>query len=314
MVISAVRSAAIGLAAFGCLLGTAARADQIGFNDTRHFPESVTSDRAGDIFFGSMAKGVIYRARAGQTTATAWITPQITGLMGVLGVFADDKSNTLYACSIALGAPPEKAAALSSLRAFNLKTGDAKGNWPLPGAGKALCNDIAVAKDGTVYVTDTLGGAILRLKKGGALEEWIKSPDLASADGIAVGGDGAVYVNTVMTNRLFKVPVAAGGAAGKLTELKPSLKLDNPDGLRSIGGMKFLQAEGNSGRITEITVKGDVATMVPLHENDVGLTAVTVARGKGWALNTKFQYRNDPKLKDQDPGPFFAQSFDLKKR
>jgi len=40
-------------------------------------------------------------------------------------------------------------------------------------AQTSLCNDIAVAADGTAYVTDSLSGHILRLKPGAtALEIW----------------------------------------------------------------------------------------------------------------------------------------------
>ncbi len=314
MTVSAKRMA-LALSALGLMASSAmaAPAALVTVDDTRPFPESLTSDKAGDIFFGSMTKGTIYRSRSGSATAVPWISSAISGMNAVLGVYADDKSNTLYACSIAGGAPPEKAATLSALRAFDLKTGDPKAAYPMVGAGKALCNDVAVAKDGSLYVADTIGGTIQRLKKGStALEVWIKDPRLAGADGIAEGGDGAIYVNTFTTSRFFKVPVGKDGAAGEIVELKPSLPLDHPDGLRSIGGMKFLQAEGNAGRITEVTISGDQATLKPL-KSELGLTSVTVARGKAWALNSKLAYRNDPKLKDQDPGAFAAEAFDLPK-
>ncbi len=306
---------------FGCAGGmwllccSAALADPataVTINDTGVFPESVTSNAAGDLFVGSSAKGTIYRARSGEADASPWIEPQTSGMSAVLGVFADDRSNTLYACSVAFGAPPDKAAALSALRAFDLKTGAPKAAYPLPEGSKSLCNDIAVGKDGSAYVSETSGGRILRLKKGGAaLQEWIKDERLAGVDGIALGGDGAVYVNSVSSGRMFRVAVGKDGSAGAITELTPSLKLNRPDGLRSIGGLRFLQAEGGAGRISELVISGDQTTVVPLKSGEPGLTAVTVARGKAWAVNAKFAYRSDPALKDKDPNPFTVEAIDL---
>jgi hypothetical protein len=52
-----------------------------------------------------------------------------------------------------------------------------------------LCNDMVVAADGTVYVTDTLSGRILRLKKGAsALETWATDPRW-DAKGPQLNGD-----------------------------------------------------------------------------------------------------------------------------
>ena len=313
-----VRLAAPWLAGLGLGLvmavsaAAAAPLSQVVIDDTGVFPESLTSTAAGDLIIGSSGKGTIYRAAPGADKASVWIDPKTSGMSGVLGVFADEKSHTLYACSVAFGAPPEKADSLSALRAFDLKSGAAKAAYPMPDGGKSLCNDIAVARDGTAYVSETRGGRVLRLKKGAsALEVWVKDDRLAGADGIAIGGDGAVYLNSVSAGRLFRIPVAAGGMAGAIAELQPSLKLDRPDGLRAIGGARFLMAEGGAGRITEVVVDGDKATIVPLKTGDPGVTAVTLTQGRAWIINAKFNYRSDPALKDKSPEPFTADAVDV---
>jgi hypothetical protein len=59
-----------------------------------------------------------------------------------------------------------------SLKAFDRKSGAAKGSWPLPGE-KSLCNDMIVGADGTVYATDSFQPHILKLAPGGtSLEVW----------------------------------------------------------------------------------------------------------------------------------------------
>jgi sugar lactone lactonase YvrE len=226
-------------------------------------------------------------------------------MSAVLGVYADERSGLLYACSIGGGAPPDKADALSALRTFDLKTGAARSAYPMPGGAKSLCNDIATARDGTVYVSETIGGRVLRLKKGAtSLEEWVKAPELGAVDGIAIGGDGAVYVNTVRTGRMFRIPLGAGGSAGAVTELKPSVKLGGPDGLRALGGNRFLQAENGAGRVSVVTVSGATATVTPVKEGLAQVTSAVVVKGQVWAVDAKFRFRQNPDFKDKDPGPF----------
>ena len=292
-------------------LGSAALAANpapINIDDTGVFPESMTATASGDLIVGSSAKGAIYRAKAGQAKAELWIDPKTSGIAALLGVFADDQSNTLYACSVAFGAPPGQGDSLSALRTFNLTTGAPKAAFAMPGGAKALCNDIAIARDGSAYVTDTLGGQVLVLKKGAAaLEAWVKDPRLAFVDGIAIGGDGAVYVNTVTTGHMYRIPRGADGAAGEIVELQPSVKLGGPDGLRSLGGLRFLQAENGVGRISVVTVSGTTATVAPLKEGEPGVTSAALVKGQVWAINAKIAYRRDPALKDKDPNPFLVE-------
>jgi hypothetical protein len=307
----AVRSASLAAAAVALLGAGAAMAASpapVLIDDTGVFPESMTATASGDLIIGSSAKGAIYRAKAGQPKAELWIDPKTSGMSAVLGVYADDASNTLYVCSAALGAPPDKADALSALRLFDLKSGAAKAAYPMPGGAMALCNDIAVAKNGTAYVSETRGGRVLQLTKGAAgLTEWIKDPRLAGVDGIAIGGDGAVYVNTVTTGRMFRIAIVTKGVAGEITELQPSVMLGGPDGLRALGGVTFLQAENRIGRISEVTVSGSTATVKPLKEGEPGVTSAAMVRGQVWAINAKFAYRSDPALKGKDPNPFLVE-------
>ena len=93
-------------------------------------------------------------------------------------MLADDKSNTLFVCSVdtsgfrtcsSTGDTP------TALKLFDLKTGEPKGSLPTPGKGP-LCNDITVASDGSAYVSDSFGAQILRLKPG-ATESEIQAHD-----------------------------------------------------------------------------------------------------------------------------------------
>ena len=201
----------------------------ITFADGRIFPESLTSSKDGTIYFGSLGQDAVYRVGKNESQATVWIKPKTANLQQVLGVFADDKAGVLWVCASATGgrngAP---VVGETALKAFSLKDASLKGSYAFPGNG--LCNDIAVAKDGTVYATDTTQGRILRLKKGAsALDVWVADPMmLATADGIALLADGNVYVNSVGQSTLMRVPVKADGSAGPIAKLDVSQAMMGP--------------------------------------------------------------------------------------
>ena len=187
----------------------------IVINDTRVFPESLTSAADGSVFFGSIEKGIVYRAAPGAARAEVWIPAPGANAPAVLGVLADDRAGLLWVCSSPMPGPAGAPAPAGevALKAYDLKTAAPKGSYAFPGGG--LCNDIAVAADGTAYATDTPGGRILRLKPGArALDVWAADPLLTSIDGIALLADGAVYANGVRTGVLARVPVRADGSAG----------------------------------------------------------------------------------------------------
>jgi streptogramin lyase len=243
---------------------------EVTINDTGVQAENLTSSADGTVFFGSTAKGTIYRAAPGAARAEPWIQAATAGLTNVLGVLADDKTNTLWVCQNNTGgrggAP---VVGQTALRSFDLKSGSAKGTYPFPTNG-GVCNDMAVATDGTVYATESFANRIHRLRPGAsALDLWITDPQLAAVDGVALLADGAVYVNSFFSGKLFRIPVNADGSAGALTAIETSLPFTRPDGLRSVGARTLLQAE-EQGRLTEITVTGNRADVRVLQE---GLTA-----------------------------------------
>jgi len=293
---------AVGLA---CAAQAADRAE-ITFADGRIFPESLTSTRDGTLYIGSLGQDSVYRAMPKSSKADTWIRARSNGLQTVLGVFADEAAGTLWVCASATGG--RDGAPLvgeTALKAFALSNGAFKASYAFPGNG--LCNDIAVAKDGTVFVTDTTGARVLRLEKGaGALDVWAADAALlGTADGIALLADGSMYVNSVGQGTLLRIPVKADGSAGRIAKLETSQPLTRPDGMRSVGGKTMLLVEG-AGRLDEVTINGDKADIRVLKDGLTGPTAVTLVGGMAYVAEARLEYRNDPKLRDQDPGPFRA--------
>ncbi len=282
----------------------------VTINGSRVYPESLTSDAAGNLYNGSNG-GVIYRALKGSTTAEPWIVPDArNGLRSLFGVFADDAHGLLWACD-----NPnlfKRETGTSTLRAFSLKTGQLSAKYDFPADGPAACNDIAIGKDGVVWASETTGGRIFVLRPHASeLELYAKSADLVGIDGIAIAGDGAVYINNVRKQLFQRVERKADGSFDRLTTLTTSLPLNGPDGLRALGGNRFIQAEGPGGRVALVDVKGDTATITPIATGLDSSVGVTVVGRTAYALEGKIEYVFDPKLKDQSPDPFVIRAYAL---
>jgi len=285
----------------------AADRSTITFADGRIFPESLTSTKNGDVYFGSLGQQAVYRAPKGSSVATVWIKPKASSLEQVLGVFADEKAGVLWVCSSATGGRGGAPyVGETSLKSFSLKDASLRGSYAFPGNG--FCNDIAVAKDGTVYAADTTQGRVLRLKKGSkTLDVWASDPmQLAGADGIVLLADGNVYVNSVTQSTFMRIPVKTDGSAGPIQKLTLSQAVMGPDGMRSVGKATILLVEG--GKLDEVTINGDKADVKVLKEGMTGITAVTLVGDTAYVSEARLNLRNNP----ADPGPFKAMSVPYK--
>ena len=157
------------------------------------YPESLAASSDGTLFIGSAKMGGVLRVTPGSSRPTPWIAPTTFGTRSIFGVLVDERSGTLWTCSNDLasdGIASPGSGAGSALKGFDLKTGAGKVSAPFPG-NHPLCNDIALAKDGRVYVSDEYGARVLRLGTDShTLEVFVSDPQLADIDGIAFGADG----------------------------------------------------------------------------------------------------------------------------
>jgi hypothetical protein len=238
-------------------------------------PESITVAPNGDLILGSAGSAKIYRAKKGAEKAEVFIDVSADGAGTFLGVLADASSNTLWACQIYSGNPTR-----SALRGFDLKTGAAKFHWEIPGE-KTLCNDFVVGPDKALYISDTLGGKIWRLKPGAAAPEMLSDDrSLYGIDGITFIGD-TLYENNVIFNKLYRVPMDASGKAGKPVDIWMDKPVKGPDGMRAANGKLFL-TENGAGKVDMVTVNGDTATIAVLQEGLATPTAIEPAGDTLW--------------------------------
>jgi len=276
----------------------------------RIFPESITSTADGRLIIGSIAKRAIYRVDAGSNIALPWIRPDGGANLGVFGVFADEYAQTLWACwSEAPGISGEKVP--SKLTAYDLKSGMAKTSYEMPTPG-AFCNDIATTTDGSVYATDSNNMEIDRLAPGSdRLRTWSGEgafgPRGGILDGISAVGD-AIYVNALVTGRLFKVPIASSGSAGAPQEVMLDRPLRLPDGMRAFGSKSVLVVEGGAaGRLSLIILNGVTGKVTTIKGGYAhGPVSVAVLGNDAFVLEGQLYRLFDPEHRHPRLEPFKA--------
>ncbi len=303
-------------------LALAAQPAQITIPGEGIFPESTTSGPDGSVYFGSIGLKKIFRAKPGADAAEEFVAAGTDNLQSTFGVFADGKTNTLYACSAVPafgppqpGAPPPQAA---SLHAFDLKTGKPKGSYPFPSV-PSVCNDIAVGTDGTIYATDTVGNKVLRLKKGAKeLEVWVdtdKFPPRTGLDGVSVLGN-RVIVNGVSISKLFSIPVGSDGSAGAVAEITLDKEVKGPDGMRSFGKNSLLLIDGaNGGELSKVTLTDNTGKVENLKTGfSDGPVAVAVVGTTAYVLEGQLSgMRRPPGAAAAPPKPFKATAVEVGK-
>lgn len=274
---------------------TAPPRDRIVIQDTSVYPESITSARDGRVWIAGYGSGVIYLAKPGAATAEPWIAAEAGVVDHALGLVADERRGLLWACTYRNAAAGTDSPRESAIRTFDLATGKPRATYAFEGGGG--CNDMAIARDGTVYASDFPKARVLRLTKGDTLfREWAASPDLAGADGIALLADTHVYINTYRTGLLFHVPVLADGKAGKVEQIMIARSLVSPDGMRAAGPHTLLVAEG-AGRLTALTINGATATLRTVSDVPDSPASLTLIGKTAFVLQAKWQAKDDPKAR-----------------
>lgn len=188
------------------------------------------------------------------------------GLWAPLGLRVDPVRRLLWVTTAAL---PQMAGYLaadsgrSALLRYRLDTGELSGRYPVPRDGRAhALGDLAVTRQGEVYVSDSRSPAIYRIAAGGeSLERFVETPLLFSAQGLALAPDeqrlyiadysrGIVQVelgtraasllpapDTVLTLGIDGLSYHAGGLVGIQNGVTPHrvVRLElSPDGKRLI--------------------------------------------------------------------------------
>ena len=296
------------------------KVESISVLGTKAFPESITSTSDGALFVGRLGDGGIVRVKPRSAESTVFVRPGASGSRSILGVFADEASSTLWACSndfSALGGPATGRDTESALKGFDLKTGVGKRSVTLPGS-HAFCNDITVDSKGSVYVTDSANPTILKLSPGATTFEVFARDSAFSPpqggfglDGIAFGS-GNLYVTTYTVGELVRVEVK-DGRAERVTTLNSTHHLEFPDALRALGDNSFLLIEG-SGRLDRVVIQGEAFVVTPIHSGFATPTSVARIGTTAWVSEGQLSFFFDPSKKNLSPSlPFRIYAVPLRK-
>jgi hypothetical protein len=256
-------------------------ASEIVIADAKSQPESLTVAPGGILIVGSASSPFIYKVLPGSNSAEKFVdaSPEGAGTF-FFGVLADASSNTLWACQLTPLPNTSPVQRHTALRGFDLKTGAAKFRWNLPG-DNTTCNDFALGPDKALYITDTAMGRIYRLPAGASAPElFLEHRTLMGVDGITFL-DGTLYVNNVIFNKLYRIPVDAAGKPQAPVDIWMDQPVRGPDGMRAANGKLFV-AENGSGRISAITLNGDKASVVIIKDGLKTPTGVEPAGDMLW--------------------------------
>lgn len=189
-------------------------------------PEGIARDpKTGDFFVGSLLKQKIVRiGKSGK--ASDFTASGQDGLQSVLGMKVDPATRTLWVCS---GPGARVSTSPSHLFRYDLATGGLKGKHELPGKPPHLCNDIALGKGGEVFVTDSSGGAVHRLRPGQeALETLVPLGTLIYPNGLAISSDA---------KRLFVADFRGLSTVDVATGKVEALKYPEPVNVTGLDGL-----------------------------------------------------------------------------
>ncbi len=262
-------------------LAQATSAAEILIVDAKSQPESLTVAPGGILFVGSASTPFVYKVKPGSTTAEKFVDASGEGAgTFFFGMLADAATNTLWTCQLTPLPDVTPVKRHTALRGFDLSTGAQKLRWNLPGEN-STCNDFSIGPDKALYISDTANSKIYRLTAGGSSAELFveDAATLRGIDGITFL-NGTLYVNNVISSKLYRVPVNAG-KAGQPVEIVLDQPVKGPDGMRAANG-KLLLAENGSGKISVVTVTGDKGSVTVIKEGLKTPTAVEPAGDTIW--------------------------------
>jgi sugar lactone lactonase YvrE len=233
-------------------------------------PEGIAVDpRTRTFYLGSIRKRKVLAIDAHGKVST-FVPPERDGLLGVLGIKVDPRADVLWVASYASRSMTGRAATPQrpGVFAFSLRDGTLRRRILFDEDGTQQPNDLAIAPDGTVFVTDSAGGRVLRIPADRDVIEVVTPPGaLMYPNGIARATDGRLYVAHLggiaiidpLTGSVAPLPAAADVPLGGI------------DGL-ALEGDRLLAVQNGIGRPRMITIalgeNGTRATTLTVLEND----------------------------------------------
>ena len=246
-------------------------------------PEGVTVDKTGNVFVSLSPLGELVKVPPGSNVAVPFgsVEGLVPGDFGLIGLTVDAPGNVYGGV---FSANPN----VHGVWKFDRSTGAAE---RVPGTGSVIFpNAVAFDKRGTMYITDTILGAVWRVTKGGSAELWIVDPLLAGngsagfpfpigANGIAVRHN-TVYVGVSETSSIVTIPILPDRSAGD-AELYVQLAGVVIDGIAlDVHGGVYV-ADPLNNEVVRVSEDGSIVTLADVNDGLDGPTSVAFGTGNG---------------------------------
>lgn len=272
--------------------------------DPKLIPEGIAYDAKRDRFFiGSIAQGKIVVTN-GKGETRDFSNPG-EKLDAVLGLTVDAAKEKLYAVTTNGFLESAKKEKRNAVVEYDLESGRILNRFEAPAAMQL--NDLAVAPDATLYVTDSLGGTLFRKKPGETtLTAFGDAGRLPGANGIALARDGTLFV--AIATGIARVDPATAEAARMAQP--DTVVTGGIDGLAwHDGTLLGVQNVTNPGRVIRITLAetGDrIESITVLQSHDHPdfhePTTGAVAKDAFYVIGNSFvaNYQPDGTIKDPE--------------
>ncbi|MBH0778217.1 SMP-30/gluconolactonase/LRE family protein [Nocardia bovistercoris] len=230
----------------------------------RVYPEGIAADpRTGDTYVGSYTDGAVYRAAKGAGAAEVFLPSGADGRRTANGLKVDG-AGRLWVTDSTHG-----------VTVYDLASRTALARFEVPGAAPRFVNDLAITRDGTAYVTDSVRGVVYRItpaqleqaRSGGGITEMTtqfdlsgllaaRAPNAFNLNGI-VADDRYLLVVDMVPGELYRIPLTGADPIRKVTLVGGDLV--NGDGLE-LRENSLWAAHNLTNTITRWTLTEDRAT------------------------------------------------------
>jgi xanthosine utilization system XapX-like protein len=231
-------------------------------------PEGIAVDpTSGTFYLGSLHKRTIV-AIDPSGVSRRFVPERQDGLLGVTGVKVDPARGVLWAASHASHSMEGRQPGgrdIDGVYAFALADGSLRRRAVFSDGGDHLANDLAIATNGTAYLTDSASGAVYRVPPDHDVLEIVVPPrTFAYPNGLALADDGHLYVADAIGIAL----VSLDTHSVKRVTAPPLVALGGIDGMVLQGNQIFaVQNSIGQPRIVAIAIEGDRATGLTVLEN-----------------------------------------------
>jgi len=210
-------------------------------------PEGLARDpKTGHWYVGSVRRRTIARVGSDGTSGT-FVPEKHEGLGSVLGMGVDPARRLLHACSsnmkFMVDADPGQLER-GVLFSFDLETGGVARRVPLGGgAAGHSCNDLTVAANGEVYVSDDLARQVVVIPAGASEPRVVIEPGkLGSPQGLAFTADGSALLIADYSSGLWRLTLKTG--ALELIPMPEEIPSTGIDGLARAGNTLMVIQNG----------------------------------------------------------------------